>query len=399
MNARIGEAAHGGNLRRAGIAGGWIIGGRLLGLGWTAALVAILGIGQYGTYAIAFALAATVAAPLDNPFGVRSLRVSTDRFLSERSARAILGMLLVIAGALLYAEVFLVGFALIVAGGEIAFNAVKSAALRDGYPNVVQRMDVVRQFASIVLGLGCLVLIHGSGLALACAFYLAPYLVVIVIAAARTIRARPVLPAPPREVAILFVDALALAGYIQGDVLLLGALAGPIVAGVYSLASLVALAAASLAQMYAQTFHERLRAASGHHSAGPATRTTALLGIVLGAGVAAVGGIVLASGLNSALGLTLLVMSVFTALRSATMVAQTILYVRGGDTRRVAGAVVVTIIKLILIAVLFRLGAVGAALACVAAELLLVAWFTRLAYHDQRSPVLGGIATTSEALS
>ena len=366
------------NLLRAGIAGGWIFGGRLIGLGWTAALVAVLGIGSYGQYAIAFALAAIIAAPLDNPFGVRALRIDLDRYSAERSARTLLGTVLVLAGAAAYFDSFVVGFALIVAGGEITFNSLKSLALRDGYPNIVQRWDVARQIASVGLGLACLFLVTGAPLPLVCACYLAPYLVVVLVAAIVTLRSRPRLPAPPHEVWLLFVDALALAAYIQGDILLLGALAGSAVAGVYSLASLVCLAVVSLAQMFAQTFHERLRLAGGARDAGPSQRATWTLALLL-AGLVLIGGIiVLATGLSPSLGWTLVVMSVFVGLRCVTVVAQTVLYLRGRDARRVLGAVIAALLKLVLIAELAWFGPVGAGVACVIAELLLLAWFTRL---------------------
>ena len=392
------------NLVRAGVAGGWIFAGRLIGLGWTAALVAVLGIGNYGQYAIAFALAAIIAAPLDNPFGVRALRVELDRYLSERTARAILGGVLLLAGVAVYFESFVVGFALVVSGGEIAFNALKSRALRDGFPNLVQRWDVARQVASVVLGLGILFLVHGAPLSVVCAAYLVPYLVVLGLACAFVLRARPALPAPPREVGLLFVDALALAAYVQGDILLLGALAGSTVAGVYSLASLVSLAAVSLAQMYAQTFHERLRLASGARDAGPSARSGLAISVVLGALVLIVGVVVLATGLNPALGWTLVVMSVFTALRSTTVIEQTVLYLQGRDARRVLGAVLAALLKLVLIAELAWLGSVGAGFACVLAEALLLAWFVRLVRRHRAKtsvpePVEGPVRVTRAAPS
>ena len=47
-----------GHLIRAATAAGWSYGGRLVGLAWTALLISRLGIGDYGHYALAVAIAA-----------------------------------------------------------------------------------------------------------------------------------------------------------------------------------------------------------------------------------------------------------------------------------------------------------------------------------------------------
>ena len=67
-----------GHLIRAATAAGWSYGGRLVGLAWTALLISRLGIGDYGHYALAVAIAAVINAAADNAYFVRSLRVDED---------------------------------------------------------------------------------------------------------------------------------------------------------------------------------------------------------------------------------------------------------------------------------------------------------------------------------
>ena len=124
------------HLTKALVAAMWTYGGRGIGLLWTLILIAKLGIGGYGQYAMAFALAAIAAAPVDNPFSVRAIRESESRFLSERSGRVLVGLTAMAAGVALIPVNYLAWFALLVGGGEIVFNAYKSRAFRDGDPHL-----------------------------------------------------------------------------------------------------------------------------------------------------------------------------------------------------------------------------------------------------------------------
>lgn len=375
------------NLVRAGIAGLWTVGGRLTGLAWTALLVATLGIGAYGQYAIGFAIAAMLAAPIDNIFLVRSVRVSDDRFLGERTTRAFLGSILVLVGGALVVlvlvkgpstPVFLVGFALVAGGGEIAFNAYKSEYLRHGHPQVSQRLDLARQVLSILLGGGFALLVPSAGLEPVISFYLLPYIAVIVLALWRSRGHAPRLP--DAAVGMLVLDALAIATYLQGDIVLLGLLAGSETAGYYSIGSVLALAATSLAQMFAQTYNPGLRASGGDLASGPGTRAVFGLSVVLGLGVAVCGLGALALGLPAQVWLTFLILGAFTALRCGTLVYMTVLYMQARDGQRVAGGWIAVAIKLALIAALASLGAPGAAIAAVLAEVFCWAWFRRAAH-------------------
>jgi O-antigen/teichoic acid export membrane protein len=369
------------NLVRAGVASSWVVAGRLIGLAWTVSLLLRLGVSEYGIYAMAFALAAIVAAPIDNLFHVRSLRIGDELYVRERSARALVGGVILVAGLALYFPVFLVGFALIVAGGEILFNSLKSDALRAGQPQRSVRLDVARQGASIVLGASYLYSTADPQLNVAAALYLLPYVVVGAIAGLRAIRARPALHGSRRELTLLLLDALGLALYLQGDILVLGLVAGSDVAGIYSIASVIALAASSVAQVFVQTYNERMRLAGGDPAAGPRRSLWAAVTVVLGIGVAVIGWIVWLVQPDEAIVPVLLVMSVFAALRSVSIILTSFLYVQHRDGHRVLAGGVAAVVKLALIVLVSPvLGALGAALAAVVVELMVAIWFYRVVY-------------------
>ena len=147
-----------GHLLRAGLASFWSYSGRVVGLGWTAALIHTLGIGSYGQYAVGVAGAAIINAGIDNAFYVRSLRLDNARYERERCARVLFGIAVGVVGVLCYLEWFVAGFAIIVAAGELLFNTYKSQFLRVGRPDVTMRFDAVRQVVSIGLGVSYLYL-------------------------------------------------------------------------------------------------------------------------------------------------------------------------------------------------------------------------------------------------
>ena len=379
------------NLLRAGVASTWVVVGRLIGLAWTLSLLFRLGVSEYGIYAMSFALAAIVAAPIDNLFHVRSLRIDDALYIRERSARAMVGGILLVAGLIIYFPVFVVGFALIVAGGEILFNSLKSDALRAGHPQRSVRLDVARQGASIALGATYLFVSPAPDLAVAAGLYLLPYVVVGVIAGLRAIRARPALLGSRRELTLLLLDALALALYLQGDILVLGLVASSSVAGVYSIASVIALAAASVAQVFAQTYNERMRLAGGDPAAGPRRSLWLGVSIVLGIGVAVIGGLVWLIEPTAPFIPVLLVMSAFAVFRSISIILTTFLYIQHRDGHRVLAGGVAAVVKLALIVLIGPvLGAFGAALAAVVVELMVAIWFFRVVYSWRPGLPVGG---------
>lgn len=370
------------NLIKAGVAALWTYGGRGIGLLWTVALIAQLGIADYGHYAMAFALAAIIAAPLDHPFGVRSIRVDEADYLGERTTRALIGVALIAVGLCLIDVNYVAWFALVVAGGEMTFNAYKSRALRDGHPDVTQRMDTVRQASSIALATAYLFAASEPTLLVASLLYVAPYFVIAVVALVQTRVARPLLPGSWREISMLFSENLANAVYIQGDVLLLGYLTDSTIAGYYSVASVTAWAVAFVGQSFGHTFHEKLRLADGRVTAGPALKHTAVLGCVAGSLLLIAGVVLFFTPAPSQVAAALVVMSFFVVMRVMNYVFTTVLYLQHRDRTRVLAAAVLAPLKMVLILCLFPLGAVGAALASVVTDAVLLVWFTRALYRE-----------------
>ncbi|MEO9326906.1 lipopolysaccharide biosynthesis protein [Gordonia aurantiaca] len=365
------------HLVKALIAAGWTYGGRAAGLAWTVALVVHLGVGAYGQYAMAFALGAIIAAPLDNPFAVRAIRESEQAFVAERVTRILLGIGLMAVGALCLAAPYLVWFALIVAGGEIVFNAVKSRALRDGHPDRVMRYDTTRQVVSIVAALGYLQFASSPDLTIASFWYLAPYLVIAAYAATLVPGARPHLPGSARLIAILFGEHLANALYMQGDILLLGWLTDSDVAGYFAIASTVGWAAGQVGMSLAGTYHEQLRAAGGAVAAGPPVRHVVVMAAATAALVMVAGFVLLATSYSSELAWSLVVISLFVGLRVMNNVLTTVLYVQRRDLVRSASAAALVPVKLGLVGALATLGAVGASVASVVTDAVLLAVYLR----------------------
>ncbi len=378
------------NLFKAGVAALWTYGGRGIGLLWTVALIARLGIGDYGHYAMAFALAAIIAAPLDHPFTVRSVRVDEDAYTGERTTRVIAGLALILLGVCLIDVNYIAWFALVVAGGEISFNAYKSRALRDGHPDITQRLDTARQASSIALATAYLFVAQDPTLLAASALYAAPYLVVVAAAIVQTRAARPRVPGSLREMSMLFSENLANAVYIQGDVLLLGYLTDSTVAGYYSVASVTAWAVAFIGQSFGHTFHEDLRLAGGRVTAGPALRSTAALASAAGSLLLIAGLVLFLTPAPDQVAGAMVIMSLFVVMRVMNHVFTTVLYLQHRDRTRVLAAATLAPLKMVSVLVLFPLGAIGAAIASVVTDAVLLVWFRRALYtqpaEDEVSP-------------
>ncbi|MFD7012384.1 lipopolysaccharide biosynthesis protein [Rhodococcus jostii] len=376
---------------KALVAAMWTYGGRALGLGWTVLVIAALGITDYGLYAMGFALAAMVAGPVDHPFNVRSVRVDDQRFERERTARILVGGTVLVLAVALTPAGYIAWFALVIAGGEIVFNAFKSQAVRDGHPDVVMRMDTLRQGASIALGATYLVGVEEPSLQLASLCYVAPYAVILALTVPKTFAAGPALPGDRREISLLVFENFSNAVYVQGDVLLLGVLTDSTVAGYYSIASLVGWAVAAVGQSYAQTYHQRLREASGAVSAGPSLRSTTVLAAAAGVVVLVVGLVLLVTPAPPPMAGAVIAMSTFVFLRAINWVFTTVLYLQERDRERVRANATVAALKMVLILTFVGLltpgaaGAIGTALASVIAEAVLFVWFHRALYGSARS--------------
>jgi O-antigen/teichoic acid export membrane protein len=366
------------------VAAVWMYGGRGIGLLWTLALISKLGIGEYGTYAMGFALAAIVAAPLDNPFNVRAIRESEERFLAERTTRLLMGLAILIAGLALIPVNYIAWFGLVAAGGELMFNTYKSRNLRDGHPDRIMRVDTVRQSTSIGLGCAYLFLAPHPTLLGASLLYVAPYFVIAALTAATVRKHRPAVPGPPRLIVALVAEHLGNALYVQGDILLLGFLTNSTVAGYYSVASVLAWAVAAIGQSYVTTFHEPLRLAGGALSAGPPARTIVIVGLLAGTTVAVIGIGLLISPAPTDLALAMLIMAVFCAMRAVNYVYTAVLYMQKRDLVRATSAVALAPVKLALVAGLVALGAVGASIASVVTDAILLAIYLVVLYRKER---------------
>jgi hypothetical protein len=362
----------------------WIYGGRGMGLLWTLALIHQLGIDDYGRYGMAIAIVAIVGPSLDNSFAVRSIRESEERFVRERVTRFLVALTLMVVGLVLVGEVYFVGFGLIVAGGEIALNVVKSRAARDGHPDRVYRMDTARQFTGIGMGTACLYLAPAPTLLVASLAYCTPYVVIIVVAALAAGRRRPGLPGPPRLMAALTGEMLGTAAYLQGDVLLLGALTSSTTVGYYTLTWVAAAAVAAAGQSFGMTYHEPLREADGDLSAGPPLRNTLGIAVIGGTLILLIGLGLLISPAPTELAVAMMVVSGFAALRIVVSVFQVILYTQRRDVMRLTAAIGLVPFKMGLLAALSFAGAVGAAISSTVTDAVLLLIFTYALYWQKK---------------
>ena len=372
---------------RAGLASAWNYVGRVLGLGWTLAVVHGLGIGSYGQYAVAVSIAAIVNAAVDNAFHVRSLRIDDDRYERERAGRVIVAAALGAIGSVCVTQWFVLGFAGMIAAGEMLFNTWKSRLLRRGRPDVAMRADAARQTSSILLGLVGLYAVPDSTLPVAGTLYALPYLVVAALCVRFVTGRRPALPERVPEFLLLTSEALAAAVYTQGDVVLVGWIAGETAAGYYSLAVVAALAISTIGQNYANTYLEKMRAAAGHHSSGPRFRDTLRAGALTGLSMAVVGAGLLAWGGADATGTIAVVLSVFVAARTVNFVLVTLLIVQRRDGLRVRATVTAAVVKsAVLLVVIGPLGGIGAAVVSTICELVLVFVYHRAVFGPRTPP-------------
>jgi O-antigen/teichoic acid export membrane protein len=345
--------------------------GRVIGLAWTATLVARLDLGDYGLYAMAFSASGLLVGMIDNPFLARSLRTADRTFARERRGRVSIALFLMIVGLCLFKVNYVVGFCIVIAGGEMALNAVKSESLRCGLVDGVMKLDLLRQIISIAAGGAYLFLSENRTIEFATILYCLPYLVTVIYAVLRYGLRVPNLPGGVRQCAVLSVGAIAGAGYAQGDVLLLGALAGNEAAGTYSIASLIAWSAAGLFLNHANAHISDLRGGKSILSLGR-TMWPAFGVSLLVAGL----GLVLswAQILNS-LGTSLLILSAFVFFRSVNHVLTVTLTVSGKDVTRMIATLASLAVDFLLLFLFIQHGSAGASVAAALSEVLLFAFY------------------------
>jgi O-antigen/teichoic acid export membrane protein len=359
----------------------WMYGGRGAGMLWIIALTAHLGIGAYGQYAMASAVMSLVAPTLNNPYAVRSVRESEERFRAERASRYLLGVAIILLSQALFTVGYVVWFGLTFAGAELVMRAYQSRAVRDGHPDRTWRMDSIRQMLSVGLGSIYLFSADNPTLVITSLFYLTPYVVMVVVTGFVVRGHRPSLPGPPKIMAVLSGEMLGTALYLQGDVLLLGWLTNDEVVGYYSITWVLASAIAVVGQSYGGTFVEPLREHGGDLSAGPPLRNTLILGAASGALVLLTGIGLLISPAPTELAVAMTIMAAYCALRTVILVFQTVLYAQRRDLLRLSAAIGLVPVKLLAVAALAGLGAVGAAIATVGADLILLIIFSTALYR------------------
>jgi O-antigen/teichoic acid export membrane protein len=360
------------NILKTLVAVGWMYGGRGIGMLWTLALVGKLSVGDYGKYGMGFALSAVVGPPLDNPFNVRAMRESDQHFQAERTSRFLLGLFLMVTGACLINVNYILWFGLVIAGGEMVFKSYQSQAARDGHPQVTWRMDTIRQVSSVTIASAYLFGADEPSLSVASLLYCTPYLVVLVLAARRVWGHRPGVPGPPRLIAALVGEMLGMCIYLQGDVLLLGFLTDSTTVGYYALTVTVTVALAAIGQSFAMTYHEPLRRSGGDLSTGPSLRHIVFLGLGTGGLVLITGVVLLATPAPTELAVAMIIMAAFCAMRTMSSVFAVILYAQRRDTVRLGANLSLVPVKLGAVAALAQFGAIGAAIATVGADAILL---------------------------
>jgi O-antigen/teichoic acid export membrane protein len=375
-------AAQRGKLFRAFVGLVWMYGGRGIGLLWTLALIDRLGISQYGLYGMAFALTTIVAPAINNPYAVRAIRESEQRFLEERYHRYLVGLVILLAAQAFLPFNYIAWFGLTVAGGETVFKSYQSRADREGNPNLFWRQDTIRQTASVCLACIYLYAIPHPTLLGASVMYAVPYIAMVIPTGLLVRGHRPRLPGPPKIIGMLMGEMLGTAVYLQGDVLLLGWLTNSTIVGYYTIALLVASSIALIGQTGVATYNQHLRESGGDLSAAPPLRRTLTIAVGGGIVVFLIGLGLLASPAPTELAVAMMIMALYTGLRSIILVFQQILYVQRRDVVRLTAAIALVPFKLGLVAVLASMGAVGAAIATVVTDAVLLVVFTTALYRN-----------------
>lgn len=355
-----------------GRASAWMYAGRGIGLVWALFVTDRLGISQYGHYAVAIAASALIALPIDHYFVVRTPRESDEVFARDRVTRLLAGTTLAVIGTIAVPFTFVIGFAVAKAGGEVAFNAVKSGPIRSGRPARSFRTDTTRQLLCAVVTAAYVVLAPHPRLtwiALLTMASFVPFLVGLLVASRRV---RPAAPELSTRTLYLAAESVGAASYQQLDIVMVGWLAGHAAAGYYAYASLAVWALAAVGQNFSFTYHEPLRAAGGDDSAGPPLRASVVLSAATGVLVALVAVALAVLGAPHRVVLTFALMAPVTALCTLCSVFTTVLAIQGRDRFRTATTWLAVALKTALIVVLGG-GSAAAALAFLAASFAMTA--------------------------
>jgi O-antigen/teichoic acid export membrane protein len=364
------------------LASGWMYLGRFIGLFWAVLLTREMGIAVYGAYAIAIAISVLITVPLDHYYVVRILRVGKGIFLGDRSTRLIGGVTLLVVGALLLqTHHFLSGFAIGKAGGEIAFNAAKSEFVRDGHPARAMGVDTARQL--IGFGATAAYFLQSSNPTLPgiAAWTLVSFVPFLAWAGWTAWGHRPRRPEITARTAAIVGEAVGGAVYSQADIVVVGVFASETSAGYYAYGSLLIWSLAAVGQNYSYTFNERLRAADGHRSAGPAIRPSLSLSLGLGGIVAAVAVVMAIAGAPGELVWTFAILAVVTVPRTLSSIFTTVLAVQKRDRFRTVVTWISVAVKFALLLVVGRYGGPAAAAAFVVSDVVMTYAYGRAVHR------------------
>ncbi|MET3960886.1 O-antigen/teichoic acid export membrane protein [Marmoricola sp. OAE513] len=367
--------------RRTVLSAVWMFGGRGLGLLWALLLTHELGISGYGQFVVGISAAALISIPVDAYYLVRSPRVDDEQFEVDRASRYWLGVLIFALGLGLFAVWLPAGLALSKAGGDVFFNAQKSTAIRTGRPDNAFALDSARQGLSLVAGMVVIVAVEDASVWLLSLVYVLGFVPFAVAMLPRVVGVRVELPERTRSTVALVAEALGGAAYTQGDIVLLGLIAGESAAGYYSYATLALWSIAAVGQNYSFTFHEPLREHGGAVEAGPPFKITSALAVAGGAGMIGTGVVLWLLGTDNDLWLAFVVLSVAASTRFYGAVFTTVLALQSRDELRARMSLVAVAIKTAgILALAWSLGSIGAAIAFVLADLVAFAWAYRALY-------------------
>lgn len=378
------------NLARTLKASGWMYSSRALVFVWALLLTHTFGIGPYGLYAMAFSAGAMLGVPLDSYFTTRGPRVSGEVFLRERTTRALIGFVLMVLGIVAWPVSFLVGFAVLKAGSDVAFQASRSSLIRDGQPDRAQRADAIRQVVGMACGSAYVLIAQTPDLRVGAALYLAGAALPIILGLQALTHARPSLPELNSRSAVILSESVFGVAYVHFEILVLGVLASPDAAGYYSFGATIVWSLAALGQSFGTTFHRGLRATRGDVAAGPPLRTAVWLSATTGAAMGAAALVLWLAGFGEALWLTFALLAPVSFLRTLSSVSTVVLVLQHQDRFRLGVTVISLLVKIALLFALQDLAGPGAAIAFIASDLVMSGAYALAVYGRRARGSAGG---------
>ena len=368
------------NLQRTIRASGWLYFSRLVVFGWALVLTSEFGISDYGVYAMAFAAGSVIGVPLDSYFTTRSPRVSEEVFLRERSTRSLFGVGLVALGLVAWQVSILIGFAVLKAGIDVAFQATRSSLIRDGHPDRAQRAEASRQLIGVFAGSAYVLISPDPYLPTAAALYLAGCSVPVALRLGWLVHARPALPEVTQRSAWILGESIGGVIYVHIDILLLGFLASTEAAGYYAFGTTIVWSLAALGQSFGYTYHKGLRDARGHVSAGPPILTALWLSVATGTSLLVIGAGLWQLDFDASVWLIFVLLAPVSFLRTLSSVATVVLSMQHRDRFRLGVTAAALALKVVLLLFLCQFGGPGAAIAFLISDLVMSGCYATAVY-------------------